>query len=96
MFEKIRIQNFKSVYDETLELGRVNVFIGENGSGKSNLLEAVAFASAASGNEKFDNDILFSKGVRIAMPSLMFSSFSEKRQRKLISIELYKNILISK
>jgi AAA15 family ATPase/GTPase len=88
MFEKIRIQNFKSVYDETLELGRVNVFIGENGSGKSNLLEAVAFASAAAGNEKFDNDILFSKGVRIAMSELMFSSFLEKKQNKSVTIEL--------
>jgi AAA15 family ATPase/GTPase len=93
MFEKIRIQNFKSVYDETLELGRVNVFIGENGSGKSNLLEAVAFASAAAGNGEFDNDILFSKGVRVAMSSLMLSSFLEKKQNKAINIRLYDSIL---
>ncbi len=93
MFEKIRIQNFKSVYDETLELGRVNVFIGENGSGKSNLLEAIAFASAAASNGEFDNDILFSKGVRIAMSSLMFSSFLEKKQNKSIRIDLFDNIL---
>jgi AAA15 family ATPase/GTPase len=94
MFEKIRIQNFKSVYDETIELGRVNVFIGENGSGKSNLLEAIAFASAASGNNsEFNNDILFSKGVRVAMSSLMISSFLEKKQNKKISIELFNGVL---
>ncbi len=93
MFEKIRIQNFKSVYDETLELGRVNVFIGENGSGKSNLLEAIAFASAAANSREFNNDILFSKGVRVAMSSLMISSFLEKKQNKVISIELFDKVL---
>jgi AAA15 family ATPase/GTPase len=93
MFDKIRIQNFKSVYDETIELGRVNVFIGENGSGKSNLLEAVAFTSAAANNSEFNNDVLFSKGVRVAMSSLMFSSFSEKKQNKSIKINLFDNVL---
>ena len=93
MFEKIRIQNFKSVYDETLELGRVNVFIGENGSGKSNLLEAIAFASAAAGNGEFDNDVLFSKGIRVAMSSLMLSSFLEKKQDKTINISFFDSIL---
>ena len=92
MFDKIRIQNFKSVYDETIELGRVNVFIGANGSGKSNLLEAIAFASAAAENKEFSNDILFSKGVRVAMSSLMLSSFSEKKQKEIIKIDLFENL----
>jgi predicted ATPase len=38
--EKIWIQNFKSIRDQTLELGRLNLLIGANGSGKSNLIEA--------------------------------------------------------
>lgn len=46
MIEKIHIQNFKSLYDVEIILGRVNLFIGENGSGKSNLLEALVFVSA--------------------------------------------------
>ncbi len=41
MLTKIEIENFKSIYKETIELGRVNVFIGENGCGKTNILEAV-------------------------------------------------------
>jgi AAA15 family ATPase/GTPase len=48
MIREIIIKNFKSILDHTNELGRINVFIGENGSGKSNILEAVATASAAS------------------------------------------------
>ena len=45
--KNIRIQNFKSLYDVSLEPGRVNVFIGANGSGKSSVLEAIGVLSAA-------------------------------------------------
>ena len=42
MFNRLTIKNFKSIIDQTIELGRVNVFIGANGMGKSNVLEAIA------------------------------------------------------
>lgn len=45
--KKVHIKNFKSIVDPSLDLGPVNVFIGENGSGKSNILEAFAFMAAA-------------------------------------------------
>src|ERR1043166_7977176 len=41
--EKITIRNFKSIRDQTLQLGRLNIFIGGNGSGKSNLIEVFRF-----------------------------------------------------
>ena len=47
MINKIRIRNFKSIVDLTLDLGRVNVIIGANGCGKTNILEAITFASMA-------------------------------------------------
>src|SRR6266404_1122455 len=40
VLEKITIENFKSIRQQTLQLGRLNVFIGGNGSGKSNLVQA--------------------------------------------------------
>jgi predicted ATPase len=40
VLENITIKNFKSIRDQTLELGALNVFIGANGAGKSNLVEA--------------------------------------------------------
>ncbi|PRX67004.1 AAA ATPase-like protein [Cohnella sp. SGD-V74] len=43
----ITIKNFKSLSNITLEPGRVNVFIGANGTGKSALLEAIGVLSAA-------------------------------------------------
>ena len=46
MITQIRVQGFKSLYDVEVELGQVNVLIGANGSGKSNLLEAVGLLAA--------------------------------------------------
>ena len=41
MIRSISIKAFKSLLEVEVTLGRVNVFIGANGSGKSNLLEAI-------------------------------------------------------
>src|SRR5436190_3877964 len=41
--EKLTIKNFKSIREQTLALGKLNVFIGGNGAGKSNLIEAFRF-----------------------------------------------------
>ncbi|MEI7912519.1 MAG: AAA family ATPase [Verrucomicrobiota bacterium] len=41
--EKIAIKGFKSIRDQTLELDRLNVFIGGNGVGKSNLIGVFRF-----------------------------------------------------
>lgn len=44
--EKLTIQNFKSIRDQTLALGGLNVFIGSNGAGKSNLVQVFRFLRA--------------------------------------------------
>jgi len=41
--EKFKIMGFKSIRDQTLALGQLNVFIGGNGVGKSNLIGAFRF-----------------------------------------------------
>lgn len=43
MLKKIAIHGFKSIERQTIELGALNVLIGANGSGKSNLLGALSF-----------------------------------------------------
>lgn len=77
MIEKIHIKNFKSLNDLDIDVGRINLFIGENGSGKSNLLEALVFISASQSN-KLDNEFLVSRGIRVTEPALMRSAFEEK------------------
>jgi AAA15 family ATPase/GTPase len=88
MVESIHIKNFKSIADETIELGRVNVLIGSNGSGKSNILEAIAFLSASLVSRNIDKNILFGKGVRLAKPSLMITSERGKKQEESILIDV--------
>lgn len=70
MIREFQIENFKSIKKMKLDLGRVNVFIGENGSGKSNILEAIALAGAAAA-DKLDNEFLASRGIRAAEPRHM-------------------------
>ena len=87
MLTKFKVKNFKSIHSLELELGRVNVFIGENGSGKSNVLEAVALASAALQN-KLDHEFLAPRGIRITAPELMRSGFEKSQQVEAIRLRL--------
>ena len=43
ILERLTIKNFKSIREQILELGQLNVFIGGNGAGKSNLIGAFHF-----------------------------------------------------
>jgi len=74
MIDTITIKNFKSITAATLSLGNVNVFIGANGSGKSNVLEAIAMV-AAERSSRIEVKDMIQKGIRIAKPDLMISSF---------------------
>lgn len=76
---RVHIKNFKSIVDLPLDLGPINVFIGENGSGKSNILEALAFTAAAAAN-KLDNEFLVSRGIRVTDPRFMRSAFAESSE----------------
>lgn len=74
MIKSISIENYKSIDKLTLGLGRVTVLIGENGCGKSNILEAIALASASAA-KKLDNEFLSSRGVRVTEAAYMRSAF---------------------
>lgn len=77
MLEKLRIENYKSIELLELNLGRINVFIGENGCGKSNILEAIALGAAAS-SHKLDNEFLATRGIRVTEPKFMRSAFNKE------------------
>lgn len=85
MIKKIQIANYKSINTLEFELGRINVLIGENGAGKSNILEAIALAGAAAAN-KLDNEFLTSRGIRVTRPEYMWSAFPSSGD--LVSIKL--------
>lgn len=72
---EISIQNFKSLYNVSFEPGKLNVFIGANGSGKSSVLEAVGVLSAAM-TDRVNTNSLQRKGVRLSTSALYKSKFS--------------------
>ena len=41
--EHVRITNFKKVTDFELNPGKVNIFLGPNGTGKSSILQALRY-----------------------------------------------------
>ena len=74
MLKHLRIERFKSVYEQSIEFGKVNLFVGANGAGKSNILEALGVLSAALSNG-LEPNTLDLKGVRLSIPNLFKSSF---------------------
>ncbi|MBK9274962.1 MAG: AAA family ATPase [Flavobacteriales bacterium] len=59
MIKKVHIRNFKTLKDLAFPCTRMNVFIGDTSTGKSNILEALTFFSrgALNGN-KFDQRLI--------------------------------------
>ena len=82
MIERLTVRTFKSLDDVRVELGLVNVFIGANGSGKSNLLEALGVLSAAA-DGKVDDLALLARGVRPGLPAQYKSAFPAMRGKKI-------------
>lgn len=82
MLRALKIDNFKSFKKVSVEFGRVNLFIGGNGAGKSNILEAVGIVSAALSRGLSDFE-LQRKGVRLTPARLMKSAFRGKLPKDL-------------
>lgn len=82
MVTEVHIKNFKSVVDLNMPLGRFNVLIGENGCGKSNILEAITFAAAASVGQ-LDVQNLERRGMRVPAPKFMYSAFEKSTSQRI-------------
>lgn len=82
MLEQLTIKNYKSISELSFKPGRVNVFIGENGCGKSNILEAIALAGAADA-DKLDREFLLPRGIRATDPDDMLSLFGEQEKKEI-------------
>lgn len=85
MIDNIEIQNFKSISKLNLEIGRVNVLIGANGSGKSNILEAIALGAASTSHE-LSREFLSARGIRVTEPNAMRSGFDVAKENNSIKI----------
>jgi predicted ATPase len=72
----VEIRSFKSVVKQTIELGRMNVFVGANGSGKTAILEAIGVLGAAADGRVDDSEIM-RRGVRPGVPQLYKNAFAD-------------------
>lgn len=85
MLKSLEIKLFKSIRSLKLDLGRVNLFIGGNGSGKSNILEAIGLLSACIDQGLRGRD-LERKGMRLSPPELMKSAHKNAKLPKIFSL----------
>lgn len=63
MIHDLTIRNFKSIKDVSISCKKLNVFIGEPNSGKSNIVEALSLQSKNALGEKLNNDIFRYKTI---------------------------------
>ncbi len=87
IISEINIEGFKSIWSESLQLGQLNVFLGTNGAGKSNLLEAIAMMSASL-EGGIDYDRLARRGARLSSPEIFRSAFKGKDRRSTFKLSL--------
>jgi len=73
MIKKLKVKNYKSLKDVELELGKFNVLIGPNASGKSNLLDCLAFVS-----ELTEDNVYKALEVRGGYERVVFGGGKEK------------------
>jgi hypothetical protein len=86
MIRELKITRFKSIRSSNLSFGRVNLFIGGNGTGKSNILEAIGLVSSCIGRGLTDTD-LGNKGLRVTPPELIKSSFKNEDLPKTLELD---------
>lgn len=78
MIEKLSIKNFKSIKEMAIDCKRINLFIGEPNTGKSNILEALGLASWI-GHYNFQETTL-NDFARFQTPAdLFFDSLVDKK-----------------
>lgn len=90
MLTRFTVKGFKSLLDTSVELGAVNVFIGANGSGKSNILEALGVMGAAAFGS-VEPETLRYRGVRLGLPALYKTSFKGQEPHQAIILEAETN-----
>lgn len=88
VIRRLHFQGFKSLADVEFDLGLLNVIVGANGSGKTNLLEAIGLTSAAVFGH-VDDEALIRRGVRPGLPTLYKTAFkAADRIRRAITLEV--------
>lgn len=73
MIRHLEVSSFKSLRKASLDFSNINIFIGANGAGKTNILEAIGVVSAAAYGV-VDDESLLRRGIRPGVPRLYKTS----------------------
>lgn len=90
IIDEITIKGFKSIQDQSVSLGQMNVLIGTNGAGKSNFLEAISMLSS-SAEGGIDYQKLSSKGARLSSPEIFKSAFRNVKRKQFFQLKVKMN-----
>lgn len=90
MLTSIRLQNFRSYKDASFEFDPgVNIIIGPNASGKTNLLEAIHYLAHGNGFRSFDREL-----VRTGAKWARIDGLTEKNQDRIIKLQVNRDAVI--
>jgi AAA15 family ATPase/GTPase len=84
LVKKISFENFRSFRDKTeLDLQNVNIFVGPNKAGKSNIIMCFQFLNSISRNDwndlYIDNVFDYDKNMRITIQIVFYLNIEERR-----------------
>lgn len=82
LIKNLRIQNFKSIKDLSLDCERINVFIGRPNAGKSNILEAVSLLGVNYPPQNSTNLKFGENSIRYKSLNHLFSAFNFRKPIK--------------
>lgn len=91
MIKHFKIESFKSIRDLNIDFGNVNIFIGPNGVGKTNILEAIGIVSAAAYGV-VDDESLLRRGIRPGVPRLYKTSNKKNKTAPHIAFQVENDV----
>lgn len=95
-FEKIRLVQFRNFNDQTIHFSdRVNVFVGDNGQGKTNILEALYYSITGDTFRYGDNHILINQNHQESLIHSFIQQNELNFQIKTILLKSRKNIFLN-
>lgn len=89
MLQSLVIKNFKSIKNLHLECKRVNLFIGDPNSGKSNILEAFGLLNFCADRTKSNSNSSLADHVRFEIISQLFYDFNSSLTAE-VKVDSYK------
>ena len=92
--ERLEVKNFRSMYDPSVEFGRITVLIGRNSSGKTSILNAIRVIfenlDTISTEKNLDVNTITEQGLRDQIRGLWFYTHQNKPIKLAVSLNFDK------